>query len=378
MSSQTNKILGNTNLLNKSEIDRYLSGKLNKEEKYAIEQKLSNDSFAADAMEGFASNPEALEGFKQLENKFKNKYLNRPKSLGITTIGLIFTSLTAIIAIIYSINLKQKNTGLLASKENKKQEVFVSNTETSKDDLYNNKEEVKEIDEAELIQEPNLLTYEKTLENMPVTVEDAQPTKKEDYKEYSLIEPEVNDQPIIENINLVEQSNVKLKYFFDLKVVDYSEFYSTPISQLNFSNNGTPANLANKESSNPLEQDVVVKYIPYENYLKQSLKKFTKGEYKGALKNFRQILAHYPEDVNAHLYGGLCYYNLGKFSKAINYFTLVETDHITSFNQEADWFKALSLVKNKKETEAKALLLQIIEKGGFYSEQAKDLLLEID
>ena len=54
--------------------------------------------------------------------------------------------------------------------------------------------------------------------------------------------------------------------------------------------------------------------------LNDAMKDFEENNFKAALKSYRVILEHYPQDINAYFYGALCYYNLGKADKAIIYF----------------------------------------------------------
>ena len=105
---------------------------------------------------------------------------------------------------------------------------------------------------------------------------------------------------------------------------------------------------------------------------------FEKSKYKKALKRFNTILSFYKGDINAHFYGGLCYYNLGQYEKAIDHFDDSYNIEFGNFRQEANWFKVKALIELKEFHNAKQLLEQIISEGKFYSSNAKHLLKELN
>jgi tetratricopeptide (TPR) repeat protein len=107
------------------------------------------------------------------------------------------------------------------------------------------------------------------------------------------------------------------------------------------------------------------------------LSKFKNNEFKEALYEFRTILDQFPEDLNAHFYGGLCYYNIGKYDLAIESFNFVVKHYISAFDQEAEWYKAKTLLNMDKVDDAKEIMESIVEKNGFYSDLAKKQLKKI-
>ena len=66
-----------------------------------------------------------------------------------------------------------------------------------------------------------------------------------------------------------------------------------------------------------------IKEIDYQDFLSLSLNKFKNNKYKAALINFNTIRDQYPNDLNAHYYGGLCYYNIDNPVKAIDFFDFI-------------------------------------------------------
>jgi len=73
----------------------------------------------------------------------------------------------------------------------------------------------------------------------------------------------------------------------------------------------------------------------------------------------------------------LCYYNLGKPEKAIEFFNLVTKDQINSFDQEAALYIALSYAQAGDKEQAKSLLTKIQEEGNFYAKRATEELRKL-
>ena len=118
----------------------------------------------------------------------------------------------------------------------------------------------------------------------------------------------------------------------------------------------------------------VIKYIPYKDFLMEGLTKFAKNDYKGALGHLLTIQQQYPDDVNASFYSGLCYYNLGKTRQAITMFDKTIGNSISTFKEESEWYKSLSLLEDGKKSDAKELMKKIESEGGFYEKAAREKL----
>ncbi len=78
--------------------------------------------------------------------------------------------------------------------------------------------------------------------------------------------------------------------------------------------------------------------------------------------------------MNGLFYQGLSYYNLKQYQVAINKLDLVLSNKESSFNPEAKWYKALSLIELKRIDEAKVILKVIASKEGFYKARAEEQL----
>ncbi len=167
---------------------------------------------------------------------------------------------------------------------------------------------------------------------------------------------------------------------YDLIVVDYSRLRT----QTSFDNNITDIasvepkyenqDSRNKESAAPAEALKKEEKIAYVNFLDNAMKKFKSPYYSAALADYEIILQQYPDDLNALFYGGLCNYHLKKYDKAITNLDQVINNSVDLFFEEAEWYKALSLINASKKDEAKALLEKIEKTGGFYKKDAEKKL----
>jgi tetratricopeptide (TPR) repeat protein len=162
-------------------------------------------------------------------------------------------------------------------------------------------------------------------------------------------------------------------YIKNLKAVDYSILYTNHIAKKEWILTGTTADKETSISEGVMAEHVI-KYTPYKDFLIEGLTKFSKNDYKGSLGHLLTILQQYPDDVNASFYSGLCYYNLGKTRQAISMFDKTIGNSITTFKEESEWYKSLSLLEDGKKSDAKELMKKIESEGGFYAKAAREKL----
>ena len=386
-----------TEPLSNEELERYLSGDMSPAEMHAAELKMSSSDLFSDALEGIQSHPQGLSGFEALQQRFESGLSSTGAATGTTTTGLgSMIGAGFGIALVTVLGLSVANEHLREAPETPEKVVMVVSNdqpeaETSFEDPVTPVDEVdeqavsetvdRELETIKPLGESEVISFEKTLAYQPETRIDSA----------VVIDPVVpvdpvapmpsvgHDQPVPTYDPKKEVvSNVKLVYLHDLKCVDMSQLYEKQIKIRNMNAmSGTRAYSAEKaeENDNPVEvyQSLYI-YIDYLDYLGVAMAKFEDNEHKTALKHLKVVLNHYPADVNAHFYGALCYYNLGKPSKAIRYFDMVLRNQINAFDQEAEFYKAMSLKRAGKERQAKELFRKISSEGKFYSDRAEDEL----
>lgn len=392
MSLQYGKhIFDNDSYLTQAEMEKYLSGDLSRAEQYVIEQKIAANQFNAEAMEGYEAMPGAIANTEKYKQEFMDNVSGTPSWL---KAPVIVPSLAALVVFLIStlvvVNYLQRRLDIMSHQEDKKEQVIAPTPDEKEAEaayLANFVEDQKEIVSANEIEEEKQISYEVALENQQeqkqaAKVEVAEPpaVKVEQNKFQGEIEakkPSLMENKAPENKvrRSSSRSNVVLRYFNDLKTVDYSKLYSQEVAVPGFELGGIDAKYEYTPDADAWEKfGPSTRKIPYNTYLAKAMNKFSENQYKEALQDFRVILEQFPEDHNALFYGGLCYYNLSKPNKAIGFFSQIEKGYINTFYEEARWYKALSYEQTGAKADYKALLTEIADEGGFYSERAEEKL----
>ncbi len=354
----------NTNPLTPQELEKYLDGKLIPEEKYRIEKKLSESDFETDAIEGYENNPEAIKNISKIKKSFRAKFPVKQGFISIAVVTVFSLSLI-FFAITYFLPgndpVNQEKIQVAENKSTEKSQVI----EQIKSDL--------EIEDSQPIAIPEQITYKKTVDNQVKPVEKSTNPEKMQIQDPETLRVESSSPEL--NIIINEITNCETDYIHDLKVVDYSRIYKTLIKKYRYDLGGIEARYQNNESErNTYVPDYEVELIPYRDFLSIALGNFVQNNFKDALKDLSIISTQFPNDQNANFYSGLCYYNLGKWNKAIKAFDETIKHQINVFDQEALWYKAMTLIKKKENDGAIEILEQIIRKKGFYASQAETVL----
>jgi len=133
------------------------------------------------------------------------------------------------------------------------------------------------------------------------------------------------------------------------------------------------ANKFDKEEAEKVKEEATIE-ITYKETLEQAIQLYKNEKYRAALSEFDHILTKHPEEVNAQFYSGLCFYHLGQNASAIKKFNKVFKNKEAEFNEEASWYKALTLINMNDKTSAKKVLKKISEDDGFYKVKAEEKL----
>ena len=181
------------------------------------------------------------------------------------------------------------------------------------------------------------------------------------------------------NTTNVISSNIGTLFLSRLLVVDYTNIYTKEITIPNFELTGTTADKENKSDNGASELAVntYTQKITYVDFLQETQAKFRRNKFKDALKDYRTILNHYSNDVNAHFYMALCYFNINKQKKAIQHFDRVLNHDFNTFHEEAKWYKAMSLHELGKISKCITILNEIATENGFYAKKASEMLNNI-
>jgi hypothetical protein len=109
-----------------------------------------------------------------------------------------------------------------------------------------------------------------------------------------------------------------------------------------------------------------------------AMKKYDEKDYGGAINSFDKVLLSDAGNYDALFYSGVSYLSVDKPDKAIFDLDKVLNKKDGKYYQDAQWYKALALIKQKENKKAKALLNEIVSTGGKYKTQAEDTLKQLE
>ena len=347
----------------RSELQAYVEGTSTPSQQHAIEVHLEDDPFLRDAVEGLRE----VGAFAALDQLTPPSIA--PQSTGSTwVVAATLVVLTAsVVAFSGSSGTQEKNKVSAAANPPVERTVVGSGTE-----LYTELDPLQPAEIAALVQLAETLQighqkndlHTKAMEHVV------------DVREPSFVDSMIAVDPIL-NMDRVpvkpaplhaKKTSLQLMYLHDLKLVDPKELYAHT-AMLAITDQGVDARFSDNDARDAAQQNQ--RLMPYTEYMETAMNKFAHNDHKGCLQDLQRVLDQYPNDVNALFYSGLCCYNLGSYQRAKRLLFAAATHSITVFNEEADWYHALTLDHTGDAEEAKAAMIRIAEQNGFYSERAK-------
>jgi hypothetical protein len=109
-----------------------------------------------------------------------------------------------------------------------------------------------------------------------------------------------------------------------------------------------------------------------------AMKKYDAKDFSNASVLFNKILANNKSNYNALFYSSVCYLSLDRADSAVINLDKVLKIKNGEFYQDAQWYKALALIRQDKKKAAKKLLNEIIANGGIYKAKAEQTYIELD
>lgn len=332
----------------------------------AIEQKAMNDSFDADAMEGWeqlAYNPSVM---SNLDKKFAPaKGMSLFKVIGV---GTLVTA--AVVAVLYFAVFQESSNPIIAHNQPEKEQA----PEPTPDQVI--VLDASDVSLPEPIEQMNHAPKAEQVRPKQISKEFQEIiTFRAETPKLPIVElPPVNPLPIPQPELVRDHKLAKEIYLHSMKLVDYRKYREkSQVKTKQMILTGTPANKEDEysEEEDPVWRDVDVPYI---DYLDKSVSTFERGNYKKALTRFQTILETYPDDINANFYAGICLFNMGEYKTAIVHFSNCIDGKFSNFDEEAQWMMAESYEKIGDSSKAKGIYQTISSGGGFYAKQAKDKL----
>ncbi|HRH69249.1 MAG TPA: hypothetical protein PLB89_07075 [Flavobacteriales bacterium] len=168
----------------------------------------------------------------------------------------------------------------------------------------------------------------------------------------------------------VKKQSRQLIYLHDLKLVHPKELY--PMGPNIADDQNVSARFTDSQAQHTGKEEQ--RMMQYTAFMDDALDKFVQNDHKGCLEELRFLLKQYPDDVNALFYAGLCSYNLGLNARAKEFLHRAATHPVDVFDEEAQWYHALTLERLREIDRAREAFERIAAQGGFYAERAKGKL----
>lgn len=157
------------------------------------------------------------------------------------------------------------------------------------------------------------------------------------------------------------------------KIIDYSNDYKKDEDLLKSFNEGLGARYESPEMKSRYEKDDAKRTIAltYEQAIAEGLRCLKDDKWNEAAGMFNFMLDYFPRDLNCIFYKALSYEKAGLYNKAIDELKPLMQNNNHTFYEEAKWHSALCYKMIGDDKTGRRLLHEIINEGGFYSQQAK-------
>jgi tetratricopeptide (TPR) repeat protein len=110
--------------------------------------------------------------------------------------------------------------------------------------------------------------------------------------------------------------------------------------------------------------------LSYEEMIRMGLNHLERGNWDHAASSFAEVLNLYPDEVNALFYQSMANLKQGKMEEAKRGFERVLAHPVSTFAEDAQFFRAASLKGLGRITEAEYAWREVAECGGYYAERA--------
>ncbi|MFU8842843.1 MAG: tetratricopeptide repeat protein [Bacteroidales bacterium] len=111
-----------------------------------------------------------------------------------------------------------------------------------------------------------------------------------------------------------------------------------------------------------------------DDVLKEAFNLYQQNNYENALKYFNSL----DNQIIAKFYSGICYIELGQFSKAVESFEFVINDADNLFVEQAEWYLGLIFLMNNQKSAALEQFARISASESYYADQAKEIIRYIN
>lgn len=345
----------------------YYTGKMSPEERSAFEENLANDPFAQDAYDGFLSLESDTKRVSFMESAnmaFQDKHhLNRDVVVfPLKTLLGIAASIALFVGVFYIVQDQFFSDNTFAEnniKETESEEVVkYETTEVIEPETIIISDSVQDFSEPEseleAESEPEL-EKEKTIA-IPKEIKTVKKEKQVDV----MPKPKTSPKPTSTADGFVTQNQNTLK---DRSVVKSGE--ETIKQEQSATYNSIPAPTVVEET----EDNTAGLMSDYQS----GIVSYNQSKFDNAIKFFNNSINSKINVNSSNYYIAMSYFNLGKSNKAITYFDkVIGTD--SSFSDDAQYFKAVTLIGKGQTENAKIILKELINSNSSFKTSAQNKL----
>lgn len=184
------------------------------------------------------------------------------------------------------------------------------------------------------------------------------------------IPPEKDNEEIV----FAFTDNAPVIFIHNLKVTNYRLYYFKQSEAITLDDHhGLSAQYGNAADIEKTNRSQTSKYYAHK-IIQQAMRLFNSKHIANCIEELTLLYNYNHDDANAQFYLGMCYYQLGKYNIAQNYFQK-NLDNINNiFHQESEFYKALCLLNTGQTEEATKQLQTIVDNKGFYATRAQETL----
>jgi TolA-binding protein len=163
---------------------------------------------------------------------------------------------------------------------------------------------------------------------------------------------------------------IQIMKVLNYKMADYTSIRENAWEKFDESDIGLPARWKSEQERESYLREHPESFVPYVDYVTTCISAYDQEKFEMAIQRFAVILDQYPDDVNALFYSAMSEYNLKRYDRAIQLFSLVEKNMIRTFNEEAFFYHARCLKALGDVDGANSNFVKVIQMNGFYRERA--------
>lgn len=114
------------------------------------------------------------------------------------------------------------------------------------------------------------------------------------------------------------------------------------------------------------------------NLFNEAMNAYRSKNYPNSIQKFEETLQQHQDSVRLHLFLGNSYLNQGQFELAEKSFKVAAQSQDVFIKQHAQWYLALTYLKDKETASAIETLNRLVVVQGIYKKEAQLLLEELD